>query len=53
MKYGKRPTVKRFCWQETRPGRAIRKATLERKERKRPLRQERSVKTRRPLRQSR
>lgn len=31
MKYGKRPTVKRFRVQATVPGRMIRKATLERK----------------------
>jgi hypothetical protein len=50
MKYGKRPTVKRFRLQETRPGRWIRKAILERKENKRPKRKVRRGRTMRPTR---
>ncbi len=50
MKYTKRPVVKRFRLQETKPGRVIRKATVERRERKRKLR---SVKRGRNMRRSR
>ena len=47
MKYGKKPVVKRFKTQETYRGRKIKKATLERKERKRPERKERPMRERR------
>jgi hypothetical protein len=48
-KYGKRPTIKRFRVKQTRPGRIVRKATLERKERKRSKRQERKMRPKRGL----
>ena len=48
-KYGKRPLVKRFRLKKTRPGRDIKKTTLERKERKRPGRKGRQMRTQRSL----
>ena len=41
--YRKRPRVTRFQWQPTKRGRGVRKATVERRERKRPERKFRSM----------
>lgn len=48
-RYTKRPVVKRFRRQVTKRGRDIRKAVLERKERKRPLKAERKMRPKRAL----
>jgi len=50
MQYGKRPVVKKFRRKVTGRGRDIRVTTLERKERKRPMRQRRNMRKQRTVR---